>query len=72
MRPRIVFDRRDRGFDAVLVALEIDQADLLLVTAADAASRDAAVAIAPAGLLAHLDQALLRLGLRDVAEVRDT
>ena len=72
MRLRIIFDGHDRRFDAVLVALEIDVANLLLVAAADAAAGDAAVMIAPAGLLAGLDQALLRLGLGDVAVRRDT
>ena len=69
---RIIFNRRDRRLHAVLVALEIHEADFLLVAAADAARRDATVMIAPAGLLANLDQRLLRLRLRNVAEVRDT
>ena len=44
----------------MLVALEIDDANLLLVTAANAASCHATVTIASAGLLANLDQASSR------------
>ena len=49
---RIVFNRRDRRFHAVLVALEIHEADFLLVPAADAARGHATVMVAAAGLLA--------------------
>ena len=40
---RIIFNRRDRRFHAVLVALEIHEADFLLVPAADAARGHATV-----------------------------
>src|SRR6185369_7463505 len=68
---RIVFDRRDGGFDAVLVALEIHEADFLLVTAADAARGDATIMVAATGFLADDDQRLLRRRLSNVAKVRD-
>jgi hypothetical protein len=55
----------------VLVALEIHDTDFLLVTATDATRGDTAVMIAPAGLLANLDQRFLRLRLSNVAKVRD-
>ncbi len=55
----------------MLVPLEIHEADLLLVPATDAARRDATVMIAPAGLLANLDQRLLRRRLRNIAKIRD-
>ena len=67
---RIVLNGLHRGFDPVLVPLEIHQPDLLLVAAADAPRGHAAIDITPAGTLARLDQALLRLGLRNVAVVR--
>ena len=55
----------------MLVALEIHQADFLLVTAADAARGHATVVVAATGFLARDDQRLLRRRLRDVAKVRD-
>jgi hypothetical protein len=55
----------------MLVALEIHEANLLLVTATDPARGATTKVVAAAGLLTNLDQALLRLGLRDVTEVRD-
>src|ERR1017187_9747315 len=54
----------------MFVPLEIHDADFLLVPAADAAGRGAAIMVAPAGFLADLDQAFLRPGLRNLAEVR--
>ncbi len=48
---RIVFDRLDRGHDAVLVALEIDEAVALLVAAADVTRRETAAVVASARLL---------------------
>jgi hypothetical protein len=69
---RIVFDRGDRRFHAMLAALEIDDADLLLVTAADATGGDPAIHIAATGLLADFHKRLLGLGLRNIAEVRDS
>ena len=45
----IVFDRGDRGRHADLVALEVDDAVALLVTAAAEAAGDAAVVVAAAG-----------------------
>src|SRR6185312_4542104 len=68
---RIIFDAEHRRLHAVLLPFEIDDTQLLLVTAADTASGGAAIMIAPAGLLANLDQALLRLGLRNVAVIRE-
>ena len=67
---RIVFNRRDRRLHAVLVALEIHQADFLLVSAANAARRDATVDVAAAGFLPRDDQPLLRRRLRNIAEIR--
>ena len=67
----IVLNGRHRGLDAMFVPLEIHEPEFLLVPAADAPRGGATVAIAPARLLARLDQALLGPGLRDVAKVRD-
>jgi len=53
----------------MLLPFEIDDADFLFVSAANATSRSATIMIAPAGLLANLDQALLRLGLRNIAVI---
>src|SRR5438552_1721755 len=55
----------------MLVPFEIDEANLLLVPAANSAAGDSAIAIASAGLLANLNEVLLRLGLRDLIERRD-
>ena len=68
---RIVFNRRHRRFDTVLVPLEIHVADLLLVALPDAAARNPAIAIASARLLAGKNQALFRLALGDVVVRRN-
>ena len=57
---RIVLDRGDLRRNAALVALEVDVAVLLLVTAADEARGDAALGVAAAGLRLALGQRLLR------------
>src|SRR4029453_1795799 len=66
---RIVFDRQHRGFDAMLLPAEINDADFLFVPAADAPGGRASIMIAPAGFLADFDQALLRLGLCNLSEM---
>ena len=48
---RVVLDARDLGGNAVLVALEVDDAVMLLVAAAAVARRDVAVLVAPAAAL---------------------
>src|SRR5205807_8316869 len=68
---RIIFDRRDFGFHAVFVALEIDQPNFLLVSAANSAAGDSAIAIAAAGFLANLDQILFRLRLGNLVKGRN-
>src|SRR3954462_1276112 len=65
----VVLDRRDAGGHAVLGALEVDPAVQPLGAAAAVAGGLAAVVVAPAGLLEALDEGLLGLGLRDLAEV---
>jgi hypothetical protein len=59
------------GWHAVLVALEIDDAVLALVTTADATHRDVTVVVASARLLEGLDERLLRRRARDLGEIRD-
>jgi uncharacterized protein (DUF2126 family) len=66
---RIVFNRRDRRLHAVLVALEIHQADFLLVTAAETACGHATIVVATTGFLPRDDQPLLGLRLRNIAEI---
>ena len=56
---------------AVLRPLEVDDAVAALVAAALVARRDPAVVVPAARLLQRLEQALLRLGLRDLLEGRD-
>ena len=68
---RIVLDLLHRADDAELVALEVDDAVLALVTAADAAHRDVAVIVAAAALLERLEQRLLGRRARDLGEIRD-
>ena len=63
---RIVLDGRDGAGDAVLVALEVDEAQLLLVTAALVADGERAGAVAAAGALLDSEQRLMRLVRRDV------
>src|SRR5258707_1589683 len=65
---RIVFDCRHFRRNAVLVALEVDDAVLLLVSAADESGGDPAAALAAAGLRLPLRQRLLRTRLRDLIE----
>src|SRR5436190_2386660 len=65
----VVLDRRDAGGHAVLGALEVDLAIQPLGATAAVAGGLAAVVVAPAGLLEALDEGLLGLGLRDLAEV---
>src|SRR5206468_6750665 len=68
---RVVLDRRDLGRHAVLPALEVDDAVAALVTAALVARGDPAVRVAAAVLRERREQALLRLGLRDLLEGGD-
>ena len=63
---RIVFDALDLAGDAVLVAQEVDQAVLLLVTAALVAHGLAAEVVARAGRVLVHEQRLLRLALVQV------
>src|SRR5690606_2714858 len=63
---RIVFQPLDHARHAILVALEIDHAVALLVTAAHVASRDATRIVATAGTVLLLDRAGKRLALLQV------
>ena len=65
---RIVFDRSHLGGNVMLVALEIDHADISAVAAAAMADGDAAVGIAAAMSARMNDQAALRRGLGDLFE----
>src|SRR5207244_1414739 len=67
----VVLDRGDLRRHAVLGPLEVDHAVAALVAAALVARRDAAVVVAAALLLQRLEQALLRLALRDLLEGGD-
>src|SRR5258706_6400283 len=67
----IVFNRSDFGFDTMFVALEIDDANLLLVPAPDAATGDSSVTIATASLFPNPDQVFFGLGFGDLIERRD-
>jgi hypothetical protein len=67
---RIVLDLLDDRADAVLVALEVDDPVLPLVTAATTPHRDVAVVVATGRLGERLDERLLRRGARDLAEIR--
>jgi hypothetical protein len=66
---RIVLDGRHRRRHRHLVALEVDQAVVALVTAAALVRGDAAVAVATRGLVLVDQQRLVRLVGRDVREV---
>ena len=66
---RIVFDRDDISHLAARLALEINDAVLLLVTAADVTGRKTAVVIAATGLGLGLDERFLRLRLCDLREI---
>src|SRR6185369_14802926 len=59
---RIVFDRCDGCRDSLLVALEVDQAQLALVAAAPEPARDIARVAASASARLRLKQRLMRLG----------
>ena len=65
---RIVFETLDLGRDAVLVALEVDHAIVLLVTAALMAHGDVAVVVAAGVLGLALDQRVVRPAL---VQIRD-
>src|SRR6202011_2618347 len=65
----VVLDRGDARVHAVLAALEVDPAVCALGAAAAVARGLAPVPVAPAALGQAFDEALLRLGLRDLAEV---
>src|SRR5690349_818789 len=67
----VVLDRSHLRRHTVLDALEVDLAVAALVPAALVAPGDAAVRVAATALLQRLDQALLRLALRDLVERRD-
>ena len=54
---RIVFDRSDRRRDSLLVALEIDQAQLALVASATKPTRDIARVAASTGALSSVQAA---------------
>ena len=69
---RIILNGGYRRLDSMLVALEVDDTNFLLVTAANAAGGDPSVSVASAGFLANLNQRLLRLCLGNIAEVRDS
>ena len=56
--------------EALQIQFEVDQADFLFVSAADAPSRNATVGVASAGFLADFDEALFGLRLGDVAIIR--
>ena len=63
---RIVLDRRDLARNAELVALEVDEAQLLLVPAAVVAHGQVAGVAAAAGALLDCQQRLVRLVRRQV------
>ena len=62
----VVLDRRHLARDAVLVALEVDQAQFLLMPAAVVANREVARVAASARPLAHREQRLVRRIRRQV------
>src|SRR3546814_3149599 len=59
----VVFDPLDARRDAFLVALEVDQAIVLLVTAANMTGGDPAVMVAATGVGLALDQRRMRAAL---------
>src|SRR5207237_10920331 len=67
---RVVLDARDLRGHAELVAPEVDAAVLPLVPAAHVPARDMTLVVAAARARQRLEQRALRLGLRDVGEVR--
>src|ERR1019366_8565934 len=66
---RVVLDRGDLRRNVVLVALEVDVAIALLVSAAPPPGREVAAAVAAAGLQLAARERLLRGGLRDLRKV---
>src|SRR5262249_37767125 len=68
---RVVLDRRDAGGQAVLVALEVEDAVHPLVPAAAMAPRQVAVVVPAAGATDREQQALLRRRARDLGVVED-
>src|SRR4051794_12894708 len=66
---RVVLDRGDAAGDAVLRALEVDPAVQALRPAAAMARGDAAVRVAPTGLLQALGEVALRFLLRELGIV---
>ena len=68
---RVVLDGRDLRGDAVLVALEVDDAVTALVAATLVAGGDAAVVVASCLVRQRRKQGLLRLVRRDLGKIRD-
>src|SRR2546423_5368618 len=68
---RIVLDLLHRRRQPELVASEIDDAVLALVTTTATTHRDVAVIVTTTALLERLDERLLRLLTRDLGEIRD-
>src|SRR5512143_1408063 len=66
---RVVLDGGDLRRDVVLVALEVDVAIALLVTAAPPPGREVSAAVTAAGPELPARERLLRRGLRDLREV---
>jgi hypothetical protein len=66
---RVVFDGSDLGGDAVLGALEVDEAVALLVAAAAVTGGLTAVDVAAARLRLRCEERLLRRRLGDLREV---
>src|ERR1035437_250299 len=66
---RVVLDRGDLRRDIVLVALEVDRAVALLVSATAPPGCEVAAAVAAAGLELALRERLLGAGLRDLREI---
>ena len=67
---RIVLDALDARRDAFLVALEVDQAVMLLVATTDVAGGDAAVVVTATGLALRLEQRRMRRALVQVGRRR--
>ncbi|MCY1433711.1 hypothetical protein D9M71_497470 [compost metagenome] len=63
---RVIFDTLNGGSNAILVATEIDQTIVLLVSTADVASGDAAVVVTTTSLALLLDQRSVRSALVQV------
>ena len=67
---RIIFDALDSGFDAVLVALEINDPILLLVAATYVSSGDPTLIITASGLALFLQERTMRFAAIQV-RIRD-